>query len=59
MYLLTTFILQNFLKKILGPIQNYKDVPFLRPKWPIFYEQIFFVQIIIITFIYLLALFIV
>ena len=32
---------------------------FSRPKWPIFHENFFLVQTIIITFIYLLALFIV
>ena len=46
-------------KKFLGLIQSYEDVPFLGPKWPICHEQIFLVQTIIITFIYLLALFIV
>ena len=48
----------KILKKFLGPIQSYKDVPFLGPKWPICYEQNLFVQTIFITFIYLLALFI-
>ena len=51
MYLLAPFILQNF-KKILGiiqRIQSYED-------WPICHEQIFFIQPITITFIYLLAL---
>ena len=38
-------------------IQSYEDVPFLGPKWPICPEQFFFVQTIIITFVYLLALF--
>ena len=47
------------LKEILEPIQSYEDVPFLGPKWPICPEQFFLVQTIIITFIYLLALFIV
>ena len=46
-------------KKFLGLIQSYEDVPFLGPKWPICPETFFLVQIIIITFIYLLALFIV
>ena len=46
-------------KKFLEPIQSYEDVPFSGPKWPICPEQIFLVQTIIITFIYLLALFIV
>ena len=43
------------LKKILEPIQSYEDVPFSGPICP---EQNFLVQTIIITFIYLLALFI-
>ena len=51
MNLLAPFILQNFLKKFLERIQSYEDVSFLGPK--------FLVQTIIITFIYLLALFIV
>ena len=51
MYLLAPFILQKF-KKILRA-----DSKFLGPKWHICPEQIFLVQIIIITFIYLLALF--
>ena len=46
-------ILKNFLQLI----QSYEDVPFSGPKWPICPEQIFLVQTIIITFIYLLALF--
>ena len=29
-------------KKILGPIQSYKDVPFSGQKWPICHEEIFF-----------------
>ena len=49
----------KILKKFLGPIQSYEDVPFSGPKWPICHEQFFLVQTIIITFIYLLALFIV
>ena len=56
MYLLAPFILQN-LKKILRA--DPEDVPFLGPKWPICHEQNFLVQTIIITFIYLLAVFIV
>ena len=32
----------KILKKFLGPIQSYEDVPFLAPKWPICHEQIFF-----------------
>ena len=49
----------KILKKFLGLIQSYEDVPFLGPKWPICPEQFFLVETIIITFIYLLALFIV
>ena len=56
-HLLAPFIMQN-LKKVLGLIQSYENVPFLGPKWPICHGQIFLVQTIIITFIYLLALFI-
>ena len=48
----------KILKKFLGPIQSYEDVPFSGPKWSICSEQNFLVQTIIITFIYLLALFI-
>ena len=56
MYLLAPFkILKNFLE----PIQGYEDKPFLGPKWSICPKQIFLVQTIIITLIYLLALFIV
>ena len=47
------------LKEFLELIQSYQDVPFSGPKWPICPEKKFFVQTIIITFIYLLALFIV
>ena len=32
----------KFLKKFLGRIQSYEDVPFLGPKWPICPEQNFF-----------------
>ena len=39
-YLLALFIAQNFKK--LQPIQNYEDVPFSGPKWPICHEQDFF-----------------
>ena len=39
-YLLALFIVQNFKK--LQPIQNYEDVPFSGPKWPICHEQNFF-----------------
>ena len=49
----------KILKKFLGLIQSYEDVPFSGPKWPICHEQFFWVQIIIITFSYLLAFFIV
>ena len=49
----------KILKKFLGPIQSYEDVPFSGPKWPICREQFCLVQTIIINFIYLLALFIV
>ena len=58
MYLLACFILQNF-KKFLKTIQSYEDMPLSGPKWPISPEKFFFVQTIIITFIYQLALFIV
>ena len=44
-------------KKFLGPIQSYEDVSFSGPKWSNCHEQFFLVQTIIITFIYLLALF--
>ena len=44
-------------KKLLEPIQSYEDVPFSSPKWPNCPEQKILVQTII-TFIYLLALFI-
>ena len=37
--------------------QSYEDMSFFDPKWPICPEQFFLVQTIIITFIYLLALF--
>ena len=56
MYLLVPFIMQNF-EKLLEPI--HEDKPFSGPKWPICPEQTFLVQTITITFIYLLALFIV
>ena len=55
MYLLGPF---KIFKKFLEPIQSYEDKPFLGPKWSICPEQIFLVQTIIITFIYLLVLFI-
>ena len=53
------FSFWKILKKFLGPIQSYEDVPFSGPKWPICREQFCLVQTIIINFIYLLALFIV
>ena len=40
MYLLAPFILQN-LKKFLGLIQSYQDVPFSGPKWPICHDMQF------------------
>ena len=49
----------KILKKILGPIQSYEDKPFSGPKWPFVMNKIFLVQTIIITFTYLLDLFIV
>ena len=42
MYLLASFILQIFFKKILGLIQSYEGVPFLCPKWPTCHERNFF-----------------
>ena len=41
MYLSAHFILQK-LKKNSQPVQNYEDVPFSSPKWPICPEQNFF-----------------
>ena len=32
----------KILKKFLGLIQSYEDVPFSGPKWPIFHEKFFF-----------------
>ena len=32
----------KILKKFLGPIQSYEDVPFSGPEWPICHEQNFF-----------------
>ena len=50
----------KILKKFLESIQSYEGMPFLSPKWPTCPEKNFFLaQTIIITFIYLLALFIV
>ena len=55
MYLLVSFILQNF-KKILRADPELWDVPFSGPKWPLCPDQIFFlVQAIIIILIYLLV----
>ena len=45
-------------KEFLELIQSFEDVPFSVLKWPICPKQNFMVQTIIITFIYLLALFI-
>ena len=41
MYLLASFILQNF-KKILRVDPELWDVPFSGPKWPLCPDQIFF-----------------
>ena len=46
-------------KKLLGPIQSYEDVPFWAQNSPFVMNKTFLVQTIIITLIYLLALFIV
>ena len=60
MYLLTPFILQSFYKKILELIQSYDDKHHFRDQnGPFFLNRFFLVQTIVITFIYLLALFIV
>ena len=48
----------KILKKFLGLIQHYEDVPFWGQKWLICHEQIFLVQTLIIAFIHLLAYFI-
>ena len=53
-----TLLFCKILKIFLEPIQSYEDVPFLVPKWLTCPEQFFFVQTIIITFIYLLGPFI-
>ena len=47
----------KILQKFFEPIQSYEDVPFSGPKCLICPEQLFLVQTITITFIYLLALF--
>ena len=49
----------KILKNFLGLIQSYEDVPFRDQNDPIVMNKIFLVQTINITFIYLLALFIV
>ena len=46
------------LKKLSGLIQDYEDAPLLGPKWSICPKQIVFWKIINVTFIYLLAPFI-
>ena len=38
----SSFHSAKFLKKSLGLIQSYEDVPLLGPKWPISHERIFF-----------------
>ena len=60
MYLLVPFILQNVCKKILELIESYEDVRQFRDQnGPFVLNKNFLVQAIVITFIYLLALFIV
>ena len=60
MYLLAPFIRQNFYKKILDLILSYEDVRhFWDKNSPFALNKNFLVKTIIITFIYLLALFIV
>ena len=60
MYLLVPFILQNVCKKILELIESYEDVRQFRDQNGSFVlNKNFLVQAIVITFIYLLALFIV
>ena len=60
MYLLAPFILQNFFKKILELIQSYEDKHHFRDQnGPFVLKKKILVQTIVITFIYLLALFIV
>ena len=54
-----TYLPLSLCKKFLEPIQSYQDMPFLGQKCHICPEIFFFVQTVIITFIYLLALFIV
>ena len=60
MYLLVPFILQNVCKKVLELIESYEDVRQFRDQnGPFVLNKNFLVQAIVITFIYLLALFIV
>ena len=60
MYLLVSLILQSFFKKILELIQIYEDKHHFRDQnGPFVLNKNFLVQTIVITFIYLLALFIV
>ena len=60
MYLLATFILQFFFKKILELIQSYEDKHhFQEQNGSFFLNKNFLAQAVVITFIYLLALFIV
>ena len=60
MYLLAHFILQFFKKKVLELIQRYKDKDRFRDQnGPFLVNKNFLVQTIVITFIYLLALFVV
>ena len=60
MYLLASLILQNFFKKILELIQSYEDKHHFRDQnGPFVLNENFQVQTIVITFIYLLVLFIV
>ena len=60
MYLLVSLILQSFFKKILELIQSYEDKHHFRDQnGPFVLNENFLVQTTVITFIYLLALFIV
>ena len=54
-FLLVLLIVQNF-KNFLLRIQSYEDVPFLGPKWSTCHKQFFFLKIINVILIYLLAL---
>ena len=59
MYLLVSLILQSFFKKILELIQSYEDKHHFRDQnGPFVLNENFLVQTTVITFIYLLALFI-